>query len=82
MINDKETMLNALNVIFQIINILQDKYKHEDIEFTFLRLANLGIINIQLSYNSDLEKKDNNMEIQYKLFDIDKLNKIKENLLN
>ncbi len=82
MINDKETMLNALNVIFQIINILQDKYDHEDIEFTFLRLANLGIINIQLSYNSDLDKKDNNMEIQYKLFDIDKLNKIKEDLLN
>lgn len=80
MINDKETMLNALNVIFQIINILQDRYDHEDISFTFLRLANLGIINIELSYNDELDKKDNKMKLEFKLFDVDKLNEIKNSI--
>lgn len=82
MINDKETMLNALNVIFQIINILQDKYEHGDIEFTFLRLANLGIVNIELSYNDELDKKDNKMKLEFKLFDVDKLNEIKNSIKN
>lgn len=77
---DNENINKSMKIIIEIVQILQDKYNHEDIEFTFLRLANLGIINIELSYNSDLEKKDNKMKLEFKLFDVDKLNEIKNKI--
>lgn len=77
---DNENINKSMKIIIEIVQILQDKYEHEDIEFTFLRLANLGIINIELSYNSDLEKKDNKMKLEFNLFDVDKLNEIKNSI--
>ena len=77
---DKETVCKSMKIIMEIIHILQDKYNHEDISFTFLRLANLGIINIELSYNDELDKEDNKMKLEFKLFDVDKLNEIKNSI--
>lgn len=77
---DKETIEKSINIIMDIIRILQEKYNHEEMNLTLLRLANLGIINIELSYNSDLEKKDNKMKLEFKLFDVDKLNEIKNKI--
>lgn len=77
---DNENINKSMKIIIEIVQILQDKYNHEDIEFTFLRLANLGIINIELSYNSELDKEDNKMKLEFKLFDVNKLNEIKNKI--
>lgn len=79
---DKETIEKSINIIMDIIRILQEKYNHEEMNLTLLRLANLGIINIDLNYDSDLDKEDNKMKLEFKLFDVDKLNKIKYKLKN
>lgn len=79
---DKGNMNESMKIIMEIIHILQDRYDHEDISFTFLRLANLGIVNIELSYNDELDKKDNKMKLEFKLFDVDKLNEIKNSIKN
>lgn len=78
---DNENINKSMKIIIEIVQILQDRYDHEDISFTFLRLVNLGIVNIELSYNDELDKKDNKMKLEFKLFDVGKLNKIKEELL-
>ena len=77
---DKETIEKSINIIMDIIRILQEKYNHEEMNLTLLRLANLGIINIDLNYDSDLDKKDNKMKLEFKLFDVDKLNEIKNKI--
>lgn len=77
---DKETIEKSINIIMDIIRILQEKYNHEEMNLTLLRLANLGIINIDLNYDSDLDKKDNKMKLEFKLFDVDKLNEIKNSI--
>lgn len=77
---DKETIEKSINIIMDIIRILQKKYNHEEMNLTLLRLANLGIINIDLNYDSDLDKKDNKMKLEFKLFDVDKLNEIKNSI--
>lgn len=77
---DKETIEKSINIIMDIIRIIQEKYNHEEMNLTLLRLANLGIINIDLNYDSDLDKKDNKMKLEFKLFDVDKLNEIKNSI--
>ena len=77
---DKETIQKSINIIMDIIRILQEKYNHDEMNLTLLRLANLGIINIDLNYDSDLDKKDNKMKLEFKLFDVDKLNEIKNSI--
>ena len=79
---DNGNVNESMKIIMEIIHLLQDRYEHEDISFTFLRLANLGIVNIELSYNDELDKEDNKMKLEFKLFDVDKLNKIKYKLKN
>ena len=77
---DKETIEKSINIIMDIIRILQEKYNHEEMNLTLLRLANLGIVNIELSYNDELGKEDNKMKLEFKLFDVDKLNEIKNKI--
>ena len=73
---DNGNINESMKIIMEIIHLLQDRYGHEDISFTFLRLANLGIVNIELSYNDELDKEDNKMKLEFKLFDVNKLNEI------
>lgn len=77
---DNGNINESMKIIMEIIHLLQDRYGHEDISFTFLRLANLGIVNIELSYNDELDKEDNKMKLEFKLFDVNKLNEIKNKI--
>lgn len=79
---DKGNINESMKIIMEIIHLLQDRYGHEDISFTFLRLASLGIVNIELSYNDELDKEDNKMKLEFKLFDVNKLNEIKNKIKN
>lgn len=66
--------------IRNISNTLRLQYPNDTIDLLFIRMAHLGIVNVNIEYDKNTSK--NKLDIEWKITNCDKLNDIYLKLIN